>query len=39
MVGTSNASAALAALFLTNRNPATTVASNEWLTGKYVFIG
>jgi Subtilase family len=39
MVGTSNASAALASLFLTNRNPATTVASNEWLTGKYVFIG
>ena len=39
MVGTSNASAALASLFLTNRNPTTTVASNEWLTGKYVFIG
>ena len=38
MVGTSNASAALAALFLTNRNPVTTTASNEWLTGKYVFI-
>ena len=38
MVGTSNASAALSALFLTNRNPDTTVASNEWLTGRYVFI-
>lgn len=38
MVGTSNASAALSALFLTNRNPVTTTASNEWLTGKYVFI-
>ena len=38
MVGTSNASAALAALFLTNRNPASTTASNEWLTGKYVLI-
>lgn len=38
MVGTSNASAALAALFLTNRNPVTTTASNEWLTGNYVFI-
>jgi hypothetical protein len=38
MVGTSNASAALASFFLTNRNPTTTTASNEWLTGKYVFI-
>lgn len=38
MVGTSNASAALSALFLTNRNPETTIASNEWLTGRYVFI-
>jgi len=38
MVGTSNASAALAATFITNRNPVTTTASNEWLTGKYVFI-
>ena len=38
MVGTSNASAALSALFLTNRNPETTTASNEWLTGRYVFI-
>ena len=38
MVGTSNASAALSALFLTNRNPVTTTVSNEWLTGKYVFI-
>jgi hypothetical protein len=38
MVGTSNASAALSALFLTNRNPITTIASNEWLTGRYVFI-
>jgi hypothetical protein len=25
-------------LLLTNRNPVTTTASNEWLTGKYVFI-
>jgi hypothetical protein len=38
MVGTSNASAALSALFLINRNPSTTTASNEWLTGRYVFI-
>jgi hypothetical protein len=38
MVGTSNASAALAAFLLTNPTPVTTTASNEWLTGKYVFI-
>ena len=38
MVGTSNASAAISALFLTNRTPVTTTASNEWLTGKFVFI-
>lgn len=38
MVGTSNASASMSALWLTNRNPETTIASNEWLTGKYVFI-
>ena len=38
MVGTSNATAAMSALLLTNRTPATTIASNEWLTGRYVFI-
>lgn len=38
MVGTSNATAAMSALLLTNRNPDTTIASNEWLTGRYVFI-
>jgi len=39
MVGTSNASAAMSALWLTNPAPETTLtASNEWLTGKYVFI-
>jgi hypothetical protein len=37
-VGTSNASAAMSSLLLTNRNPTTTTASNEWLTGKYVLI-
>ena len=38
MVGTSNATAALSAYLLNNPNPVTTTASNEWLTGKYVFI-
>lgn len=39
MVGTSNATAAMSALWLTNPSPVTTLtASNEWLTGKYVFI-
>lgn len=38
MVGTSNASAAMSAWLLANPTPVTTTASNEWLTGKYVFI-
>lgn len=37
-VGTSNASAAIAALLLTTQNPVTTEVSNEWLKGRYVFI-
>ena len=38
MVGTSNASAAMSALLLSNPNPTTTTASNDWLSGKYVLI-
>jgi len=38
MVGTSNASAAMSAFLLSNQVITTTTASNEWLTGKYVFI-
>ena len=38
MVGTSNASAAMSAWLLSNPNPVTSVASNQWLTGKYVLI-
>ena len=38
MVGTSNAAAAMSAYLLNHPNPTTTTASNEWLTGKYVFI-
>ena len=39
MVGTSNASAAMSAFLLNHQVTATSVASNQWLTGKYVFIG
>jgi len=38
MVGTSNATAAMAAFLLKNPTPTTTTASNEWLIGKYVLI-
>ena len=37
-VGTSNATAAISAWLLSHPNPTSTVASNQWLTGKYVFI-
>ena len=39
MVGTSNASAAMSAFLLYHQVTTTSVASNQWLTGKYVFIG
>jgi hypothetical protein len=39
MVGTSNATAAMSAFLLYHQVTTTTVASNQWLTGKYVFIG
>ena len=49
MVGTSNATASISGLWLVNRKPSfdatyagiaatSTVAKNEWLTGRYVFI-
>jgi hypothetical protein len=38
MVGTSNAAAAMSAWLLSNPTPTTTLAKNEWLTGRYVFI-
>jgi hypothetical protein len=38
MVGTSNSAAAISAWLLTHPTPDTTTASNEWLTGRYVFI-
>ena len=31
-------SAAMSALLLSNPNPTTTTASNDWLSGKYVLI-
>lgn len=39
MVGTSNATAAMAAFLLHHTVTTTGIATNQWLTGKYVFIG
>jgi len=39
IVGTSNATAAMSAFLLNHQVTTTGVATNQWLTGKYVFIG
>jgi len=39
MVGTSNATAAMSAFLLSHQVTTTSIASNKWLTGRYVFIG